>query len=208
MLKNKPLFAIILLSIVALQSCTSISYNINYSVNNQPLSETKEPIQIRIGKNDTLPEYQDNLLAIIWRLDRDELHFKISNRSEQPFKIIWDECTFYESKDNTVCRILHKGSDNIVDYFRIKGSQVPTVVTANSNYIDYILPMSHVEVDLDDGETDIEPIFYTHIKNGRLKRYTENMKNYTYTIYIPIITDDVRHDYTFKIMIESVVPIK
>ena len=214
MLKRTYLFIVCMMAFFTLQSCTTISYNVRYNVNDMPVladnnNNGSEAVTIiSIGDNTELPSYQDELINIFWRLEQNELHFTLTNKSSVPLKIIWDECTFHESKNNTACRIIHDGS-SIPEVYLNSISQNPTVVPAGgANHVDFIMPTSHVNVDRDDFEVDIDPIFYRKIKNSRLERFQNDNKNYVYTIHIPIVSNEIKHDYKFEFIIDSVVPRK
>lgn len=135
------------------------------------------------------PEFSDSLININWSLEPTHMVMDLMNKSDNNFKVLWDELTFI-CTENISQRMLHTGR-MIYDF---DDKQLPTVVVKNSMITDCIAPIENASWRSTPvgGNWVFEDLF----REG-------NTCNNEVRILLPIEIGSQRHEYLFCFAIEK-----
>lgn len=183
----------------------------NYTVES-PTNKTNPYIQVHTVKvgvagkfeGDKAFHYEDSIISIEWELLEKAYHFFLLNKSDQTFKINWDDIA-YVSNDGYSGKMLH-GNSNFMEFKTADPykKQVLTTIPRRMKYEDYLIPVKNFK--RDDDEWDLNEEFYRHIKASRSfdMNKIEKQKGNTYLIQIPIVVDNVQYDYIFSFQVNDI----
>lgn len=133
---KKLLLSILLLCFL---TCFSQKKDKREGVYSAYLSSVEVSKEIKKGVFDSISSiYEDDLIKINWTYATSQIEFELKNKSEQTFKIIWDDAAFI-SISNESGRIFHKG----IKYIDRENSQPPTSVYKGTILSDLVLPTSY-----------------------------------------------------------------
>ena len=190
-----------------------------------PLIRVERPANVkkRYGNTETiipsdsaLFDFEDSLIsALIW-LGPEDVNFKITNKSEQTMKLIWDDAAFIES-DNTATRVMHAG----VKFSERNGSMPASIIPRRGKLDDMATPTNRISwregygsisgdwhnsgifsplVDVIEGDASGVPLapidaFYTEAK----KHLGEKVG-----LIVPLEIEGVKNEYTFWFQVKKV----
>lgn len=83
--------------------------------------------------------YEDKNLSILWSGEKEQFTFLLKNKSNNSLKIIWDEASFINNK-NQSSKVIHKG----VRYINANNPQAPTIIPKGAELNDIIAPVDRI----------------------------------------------------------------
>lgn len=132
--------------------------------------------------------YEDNAMSILWSSTKSQFIFTLKNKSENNFKIIWDDAAFID-ENNTANKIFHSG----IKYTNRNESQTPTLIPKGSILEDLIAPIHRVFYS--DGWHSAEMV-------DQSWWYNKSLENKCVKVLLPIETKGVVNEYTFTFKLE------
>lgn len=87
---------------------------------------------VKRGKITDGDAYEDNIITIVWREEKQLFFFALENKTDNSIRIIWDECII-TNFDGYTERVLHKGAD--LD--ALKQSQQPSIIPSKAKLLDF-----------------------------------------------------------------------
>lgn len=160
---------------------------------NYILSKIEKPknSSIRFGEykeiktNDDVSKflYKDNVVSILWFGDKTQFSFSLKNNSSHSLKIIWDEASFINDK-NESSRIIHKG----IRYIDANNPQAPTIIPKGTELNDIIAPVDRIRYR--DG------YFLVELVEGSF-RYDPLLEGKHVKILLPIEIQGIVNEYIF-----------
>ncbi len=134
-------------------------------------------------------QYNDKLININWSLEPTHMVLELMNKSENNFKILWDELTFI-CTENVSQRMLHTGRM----IFDLDDEQLATVVVKKSMISDCIIPIGNARWRSTPvgGNWVFDNFFHEGNNCGNEVR-----------ILLPIEMDSKRHEYLFSFFVEE-----
>lgn len=130
--------------------------------------------------------YEDNIMSIIWHGTNKEFIFSLKNKSDNSLKIIWDEASFINEK-NEPSRIIHQG----IKYINANDPQPPTIVPKGTVLNDLIAPVNRIHL----GEYTKSWYQDDLIENSR--RHNKQLGGKNVKILLPIEIKGVVNEYIF-----------
>lgn len=208
---KKILFVLtLIISVFLLNSCSSLNPEKYVAKYNIPLTSVESPsdarnqyskVQINSLVKDDINyyQYEDSFINIIWYVSPKEFAFELTNKSDHPIKINWDDIS-YVDYTGSVGRVMHSG----VKYVDKNNSQPATTIPRGASLTDTLLPVDNVYYGS-----------YIHdwIKNYLLpcrykdqSSFSENAeKNIgrTMKILMPIVIESIQNDYVFEFTVKE-----
>ncbi len=135
------------------------------------------------------PQFSDSLININWSLEPTHLVMELMNKSDNNFKVLWDELTFI-CTENISQRMIHTGRM----IYDLEDKQLPTVVVKKSKITDCIAPVKNAR-------WRSTPVGGNWIFDDLF--YEGNTCNNTIRILLPLEMGSQRHEYLFSFVIEK-----
>ena len=223
-MKN-PLFIII--ASLLITSCTSVRYHVNYKFKLSEVKKTEKDLPIQIDslidplKNIKANYYSDSTIEIFFTPTNEDIHFAITNLTNQNLKLVWDESVI--TINNSQSKVIHNG----VRLINRNEYQQPSIIYPNQTFKDRFVPTENIS--WQDGQGgqlggwNQEPLLinknYINSPVGSTEvfdstqfvDYVTLLKNSsTIQINMPILVDDIkRKDYhfTFKVIYGVITPV-
>lgn len=136
--------------------------------------------------------YEDASIAIIFTVAKEELDFTLSNKTQEPQSINWDEVSFIDLS-GTAHRVLHQGV-KLVDRDK---PQSPSVIPPGAKINDLIAPSDAVRFSSLINDWEHDPLLPP-------SQAIVNYKGKTFGVFMPILVDGKKKNYTFTIRIDDV----
>jgi hypothetical protein len=139
--------------------------------------------------------YEDKFVGIIFSIPREQIGFTISNNTNRPIKIDWNQCSYIDV-NKLAHAVIHTG----VRYLERDKPQVPTVIPPSAMINDVILLSDYVD--------------YTSGSSGGWKSkaffpvLSDDPKNNLYVgksfgLFMPLEIDGQVRNYSFLFRIET-----
>ena len=103
----------------------------NYEIT---LKKVEKPVGKNIGKSTLTNDgiYEDNIISIKWKEDRQIFNFSLKNMTSGMMKVVWDEALIVNF-DGFTERVIHKGAD----LNALKQSQQPSLIPSKAQLADF-----------------------------------------------------------------------
>ena len=134
-------------------------------------------------------QYNDSLINIEWSIEPTHMVMELMNKSENNFKILWDELTFI-CTENISQRMMHTG--RLI--YDLDDEQLPTVVVKKSMITDCIIPIGKAR-------WRSTPVGGNWIFDDLF--YEGNTCENEVRILLPIEMGLKRHEYLFSFTVEK-----
>lgn len=194
-------------SMLTLSSCVT-SYMASYSVGlssvespadaKKQFGETKV-VTFKEGEVDKY-RYEDDFIEIVWYVGLKKFDFELKNKSTHTMKINWDDISYVDINGKTR-RVMHAG----VKYIERNNSQPATSIPKGASLSDILLPTDNVILSsgLYGGwiESNLIPSYYS--TSEAMANGAESYVGKKMTILMPIMIENVQHDYTFVFNIDK-----
>ena len=152
--------------------------------------------------------YKDENIEISFAYPKTELDFELTNLTQNPIKIIWDEVSFIQYGEGR--RIFHKG----VKYTERSNPQVPTIVPVGTKYTDLICPIDNVSFDQGyyvnefahkSAEWVTKDLWFPNDFNKPdVSSHIMQLKGWKYKLLLPMEINGVKKNYTSEFEITDV----
>lgn len=136
--------------------------------------------------------YEDASIAISFAVANEELDFTLRNKTQEPQSINWDEVSFIDLS-GTAHRVLHQGV-KLVDRDK---PQSPSVIPPGAKINDLVEPSDAVRFSSTINEWEHDPLLPP-------SQTIVNFKGKTFGVFMPIVIDGKKKNYTFTIRIDDV----
>jgi hypothetical protein len=133
------------------------------------------------GETQTVFNYVDNFINIIWIPTSTDFRFNLTNNSPHSMRVIWDEAV-YVDENGMVSKMIHEGT-RLVD---INNPQAPAVVPRGASLSSFLAPVSRIS------RGRMSPLF-----DGTGAR----LENQTVRISLPLQIQNVINEYVFTFRI-------
>ncbi len=144
--------------------------------------------------------YEDGLVRIVWIPTASEVSFELTNKTEQPLKIIWEEAAFIDDSGESH-RVVHSG----VDYESVKDPQPSTVINEKGSYADAVFPAGYYHYI---GGTLHKDPLYPNVsvsrKGDKLEEKGQSFIGKTFHVLLPLEIDGVVNKYVFSFTVVDV----
>ena len=161
-----------------------------------------------VGDKTTGDTYKDENIEISFAYPKTELDFELTNLTQNPIKIIWDEVSFIQYGEGK--RIFHKG----VKYTERSNPQVPTIVPVGTSYSDLVTPIDNVSFDQGyyvnafankPAEWVTSDLWFPNDFNKpEVSSRIMQLKGLKYSLLLPMEVNGVKKNYTFEFEITDV----
>lgn len=135
------------------------------------------------------PHFSDSLINIVWSLEPTHLGMELTNKSDNNFKVLWDELTFI-CTENISQRMVHTGRM----IYNFEDNQLPTVVVKKSKITDCIAP-------IENARWRSTPVGGNWVFDDLFSE--GNTCNNEIRILLPIEMGSTRHEYLFSFVVEK-----
>lgn len=136
--------------------------------------------------------YEDAFITINFTVANEELDFTLSNKTQEPQTINWDEVSFIDLS-GTAHRVLHLGV-KLIDRDK---PQSPTVIPPGARINDLIAPSDAVRFSSLIRDWQRDPLLPP-------SQLIVNYKGKTFGVFMPILVNGKKTNYTFTIRIDDV----
>jgi hypothetical protein len=136
--------------------------------------------------------FEDDAIAIGFDVANEQLQFILGNKTQEPQTINWDEVSFIDLS-GTAHRVLHAG----VKLEDRDKPQSPTVIPPGAKINDLVAPSDFVRLNTTINEWVHDPLLPP---SQRIVNY----KGQTFGVFMPIVVNGKKKNYTFTIRIEDV----
>ena len=144
--------------------------------------------------------YEDDFIEIVWYVGLKKFDFELKNKSTHTMKINWDDISYVDINGKTR-RVMHAG----VKYIERNNSQPATSIPKGASLSDILLPTDNVILSsgLYGGwiESNLIPSYYS--TSEAMANGAESYVGKKMTILMPIMIENVQHDYTFVFNIDK-----
>jgi len=136
--------------------------------------------------------FEDAAIAINFTVANEELDFTLSNKTPEPQTINWDEVSFVDLS-GTAHRVLHQGV-KLIDRDK---PQSPTVIPPGAKINDLIAPSDAVRFSSLINDWQRDPLLPP-------SQLIVNFKGKTFGVFMPIMVNGKKTNYSFTIRIDDV----
>jgi hypothetical protein len=137
--------------------------------------------------------FEDDIISMNWIFDESQLAFVLSNKTENPIKVDWNQVSYIDVTGNAQ-KVIHEG----VKYANINESQIPTVIPPTAKIQDIIFPTNNVSyVSGQYGGWREKPIF----PEGEEAKMYEGK---SFSVFMPLEVNGETKNYTFTFDITNV----
>ena len=151
--------------------------------------------------------FEDEIVKILWEPTVSRTHFILTNKTNHPIKIIWDEAILIDDEG-----ISHKVTHTGVKFIDIYSSQAESIIPGKGSITDVIVSLDHIYYDIGSGlgkYTDRnwreEPIFPTIFEYTKdIEQRTKTLIGKIYQILLPFQIENVINEYIFTFAVEDV----
>ena len=184
------------------------TYRAHYDIGLTSVDRPAE-IQEKYGSHDvtqieeTGPDislFEDGLVKIVWTPTAYDAAFELTNKTDQPIKILWDNAMFID-ETGTHHRAVHAD----VDRSEADEFQEPALVEPNGKYKDAIFPAgSYV---YRSGNWHKKPIFPTLSISRQADSMEQEASEYigkSFQVILPLEVDNTANEYIFTFKVSNV----
>lgn len=151
--------------------------------------------------------FEDEIVKILWEPTVSRTHFILTNKTNHPIKIIWDEAILIDDEG-----IGHKVTHTGVKFIDIYNSQAPSIIPGKGSITDVIVSLDHIYYGVGsslgkytDGNWREEPIFPTIFEYTKdIEQRTKTLIGKIYQILLPFQIENVINEYIFTFAVEDV----
>ena len=142
----------------------------------------------------TTSTYEDSIIKINWQYAVSQIDFKLTNKTDQTLKLIWDDAA-YISAENETERVFHKG----IKYIDRENPQPPTSIYKKTSISDLVAPTSYsYYVSGQYGGWRSKPLIPTMAKAfSRKVVYRPDLLGKTIRVVLPLKMGDKTLEYVF-----------
>ena len=166
-------------------SCGHMIYSYKFS-----MKESEKPYKLYY-KNDTL--------SISSNFYFEGLMVEVTNKSDEPVKINWDELTMTENETNKKIEHVVINEGGIIVY------QPPSIISPKSGYADLVVYADNIYYLKEDGEEKMKiKDMYPRESRKRERDSVQQLKGQRITLLLPIEIKSVSHLRVFNFLLEEI----
>ena len=142
--------------------------------------------------------YKDDLLSVIWNVDRNKIDFNIKNYASGSIKVLWDEMAFVGFNGESH-RVIHKG----IKYSEKEKEQAPSIIARNAELHELIIPADKIYYQ----KTQERWAAHPFLEDGVFSPDDETTKRPSgrkIQVLLPVIVNEKRYEYQFVFEIEKI----
>ena len=141
--------------------------------------------------------FEDALVNITWLVKADEISFRLSNKTDDSIKIIWDEAA-YINEGGSNLKVMHSG----VEYSERNNPQLPSVIVGKGTLSDNIVPTNLVYFDEGKNGGWKESRLFPNADNPKaLNKYVGK----SVQVLLPMQIEHTVYNYIFTFEIEEII---
>jgi hypothetical protein len=147
-----------------------------------------------------ISSFEDGLVRIVWTPSAYDAVFILTNKTNQPIKILWDNAVFVD-EDGTNHRVVHGD----VNHTEASEFQKPALIEPNGTYKDAIFPAGSFVYR--SGNWHKKPLFPTISVSRQANSMEEEASEYvgkSFQIILPLEVDNAAHEYIFTFKVSNV----
>ena len=141
--------------------------------------------------SDSPMSYKDELLSVLWKIDRNKINFIVKNNGSSSIKIPWDDMAFVGLKNDSH-RIIHKG----VKYNEKEKEQPPSIVARNTELNDIIIPVDNIYFKESWNKWSAHP-FVDDFLFSPEDESTKHPNGKKIQVLLPVIINEKKYEYQF-----------
>lgn len=185
-------FQVILILLMSGCSMNMAGSKITYAISIANVHRTFKDSNAKLG----FTSFSDSLIDINFSFSSYEaIYFNITNKTDEPIKLIWDEVTFHFDQIYGGC--IHNG----IPYINRNDIQAPSILLPNIKVSEQALPKIQVTYST---TWIVTPYLLEYAFTERLQKEALSLKDKYITLYMPFIIGEKKHSYTFKFQIDNV----
>jgi hypothetical protein len=144
--------------------------------------------------------FEDGLTKIVWTPTSREISFDLTNKTDQPIEIIWDESRFVD-QEGKKHPLIHSGTD----YAKMDDPQPPLEVAAQGSISTAVFPTNHIYYS--DARYQKKPLFPNFAMSRKKDKLEEEGKTHIgkkFKILLPLRIKEAIHEYVFTFEVSGV----
>lgn len=147
-------------------------------------------------------KFKDDIVSIVFEVGYKGIEFKLSNLTEEPLKVIWDEVSIIFKGDTK--KTIHKG----IKLIEKAGSHPPTVIPPTGSIDDFAYPIENISYSSFYGWEGKD--LFPESNHGRTvdEQYIQGLKGEKVGLYLPIEKSGSKTNYFFLFVISDIIPKK
>lgn len=177
-------------------SCNGAFYyqcHVHYSLKNVSRNES-----VMDNNISSATSYSDDILSIVWMIDRNRADFNLKNKASGSIKILWDEMAFVGFNKESQ-RVIHKG----IKYSEKEKEQTPSIVARNAEINDLIIPANKIYYK----KSWMKWCAYPFVDDFMFSPNDKNIQSHSGKIIqflLPIVINEKRYEYLFSFEISNI----
>ena len=168
---------------------------VNYKLVNVSRNESVMDNNI---SSDVTTSYKDELISILWKIDRNKINFNVKNNASGSIKILWDDMVFV-GLNNDSHRIIHKG----IKYSEKEKEQAPSIIARNTELNDAIIPADNIYFK-ESWERWCAHPFVNDFLYSPEDEASQRPDGKKIQVLLPIIISEKRYEYQFVFEIDNI----
>ncbi len=142
--------------------------------------------------------YKDEILNIVWRIDRNKLNFTLKNNASGSIKVLWDDMAFVGINGESH-RVIHKG----IKYSEKEKEQAPVIVPRNTELHDLLIPSDNIYYKKTTERWAAYPFIIDTLYSPE-DEASQRPDGLKIQILLPIIVNEKRYEYQFVFEIDKI----
>lgn len=147
-----------------------------------------------------ISSFEDGLVKIVWTPTAYDAAFVLTNKTNQPIRILWDNVVFID-EEGTSHRVVHAG----VNHSEADDFQDPVLIKANGKYKDAIFPAGNFVYR--SGNWHKDPLFPTLSVSRQANSMEQEASEFigkSFQIILPLEVDNAANEYVFTFKVSNV----
>jgi hypothetical protein len=166
-----------------------------------PTKPFKYVYQMTKPQKSEINKFEDDKVVFEFKMNDADVSFKLSNKTEKPLKIIWDEASFVNQGEAQ--KVTHKN----VKFIDSEKSQAPTVIPPGAYVSEVIQPIDDISLDRNTYTWSKKP-FLPPLALSTHKKYVDTklkpLIGRKFNIYIPVQYEGKTLEYYFEIELSDI----
>lgn len=141
--------------------------------------------------------YKDDLLSVLWSIDRNKANFTVKNNASGSIKILWDDMALVGLNGESH-RVIHKG----IKYSEKEKEQAPSIIARNAELHDLIIPADKIYYQKSWAKWSAHPFVDDYLYSPE-DESTKHPNGKKIQVLLPVIVNEKRYEYQFVFEIEK-----
>lgn len=142
--------------------------------------------------------YKDELLSVMWSIDRNKALFSVKNNASGSIKVLWDDMAFVGLNGESH-RVIHKG----IKYSEKEKEQAPSIIARNAELHDLIIPADKIYYQKSWGKWSAYPFVddFLYSPEDESAKHPNGKK---IQVLLPVVINEKRYEYQFVFEIVNI----